>query len=102
MSSSPPIYPNEARARYEALLEVAESIASHRQLSTLFADLNLRLQRLITFDFIALTLLDPEARVFRLHILQTDRAVVGDPTYDVPYDQAPTGTALQTRQPYYA
>jgi formate hydrogenlyase transcriptional activator len=83
-------------------LEVAESIASHRQLSTLFADLNLRLQRLITFDFIGLTLLDPESKVFRLHILQTDRTVVGDPTYDVPFDQAPTGAALQTRQPYYA
>jgi len=102
MSSSPPIHPNETRARYEALLEVAESIASHRQLSTLFADLNLRLQRLITFDFIALTLLDPESKVFRLHILQTDRAVVGDRPYEVPFDQAPTGTALTTRQPYYA
>jgi formate hydrogenlyase transcriptional activator len=102
MSSSPQIHPNEIRARYEALLEVAESIASHRQLSTLFADLNLRLQRLITFDFIGLTLLDPESRVFRLHILQTDRTVVGDRAYEVPFDQAPTGKALDTRQPYYA
>src|ERR1039457_2394865 len=102
MSSSPQIHPNEIRARYEALLEVAESIASHRQLSTLFADLNLRLQRLITFDFIGLTLLDPESKVFRLHILQTDHTVVGDRPYEVPFDQAPTGTALRTRQPYYA
>src|ERR1039457_7107447 len=69
MSLSPRIQPHETRARYEALLEVAESIASHRQLSTLFAELNLRLQRLIAFDFIGLTLLDPETRVFRLHIL---------------------------------
>src|ERR1035438_4995784 len=100
--SSPQIHPNEIRARYEALLEVAESIASHRQLSTLFADLNTRLQRLITFDFIGLTLLDPATRIFRLHILQTDRTVVGDRAYEVPFDQAPTGEALCTRQPYYA
>ena len=102
MSSSPQIHPKEIRARYEALLEVAESIAFHRQLSTLFADLNTRLQRLVAFDFIGLTLLDPESRVFRLHILQTDRTVVGDRAYEVPFDQAPTGKALDTRQPYYA
>jgi formate hydrogenlyase transcriptional activator len=102
MSSSPQIHPSEIRARYEALLEVAESIASHRQLSTLFADLSLRLKPLITFDFIGLTLLDLESNVFRLHVLQTDRAVVGDRAYEVPFDAAPTGKALKTRQPYYA
>ena len=33
--------------RHETLLEVAESIASHRQLSTLFADLSRCLKRLV-------------------------------------------------------
>jgi len=88
-------------AGYEALLEVAESIASHRQLSTLFADLSRCLQRLVTFDFISLTLLDAKANVFRLHILQTDREVVGDRPAETPFDQSPTGEALRTRRPYY-
>ena len=89
-----------AGARYEALLEVAESIAAHRQLATLFADLSRCLRGLVSFDFISLTLLDPKANVFRLHILHTDREVIGDKPPETPYDQSPTGEALRTRQPY--
>ena len=69
MQSSAAERPDATRARYEALLEVAESIAAHRNLSTLFADLSRCLNRLVSFDFISLTLLDPKERTFRLHIL---------------------------------
>ena len=62
MPSPPPTPPDATRARYETLLEVAESIAAHRQLSTLFADLSRCLKRLVSFDFISLTLLDAQAR----------------------------------------
>jgi formate hydrogenlyase transcriptional activator len=100
MSSTPPTQSHPTGARYEALLEVAESIAAHRQLSTLFAELSRCLQRLVSFDFISLTLLDAKANVLRLHILQTDREVVGPTPPETPYDQSPTGEALRTRQPY--
>jgi formate hydrogenlyase transcriptional activator len=100
MSATQPTQPHPFGARYEALLEVAESIAAHRQLSTLFAELSRCLQRLVCFDFISLTLLDAKANVFRLHILQTDRDVVGKPTTDTPFDESPTGEALRTRKPY--
>ena len=93
--------PHPAGVRSDALLEVAESIAAHRQLSTLFADLSRLLKPLIAFDFISLTILDTKANVFRLHLLQTDREVVGRPSSDTPYDQSPTGEALRTRKPYY-
>jgi formate hydrogenlyase transcriptional activator len=102
MTSPLPIRSHAAGARYETLLEVAESIAAHRQLSTLFADLSRCLQRLVSFDFINLTLLDPKANVFRLHVLQTDREVVGVKPTETPYDQSPSGLALRTRQPYCA
>jgi formate hydrogenlyase transcriptional activator len=88
-------------ARHETLLEVAESIASHRQLSTLFADLSRCLNRLVSFDFIALTLADPKERVVRLHILETDRPVKVLIPRPLPYGDTPTIYALQTRQPYY-
>jgi formate hydrogenlyase transcriptional activator len=101
MSSSLPIRQHAAGARYEALLEVAESIAAHRQLATLFADLSRCLRSLVSFDFIHLTLLDPKANVFRLHILQTDREIVGKTPTETPFDQSPSGLALRTRQPYY-
>jgi formate hydrogenlyase transcriptional activator len=79
---------------------VAESIAAHRQLATLFADLSRCLRSLVSFDYINLTLLDPKANVFRLHILQTDREIVGQAPPETPFDQSPSGLALRTRQPY--
>src|SRR5271165_1172940 len=100
MSLSPTSQAHATGARYETLLEVAESIAAHRQLSTLFADLSRCLSSLVSFDFIYLTLLDPKANVFRRHILQTDRDVLGETPPETPYDQSPSGVALRTRQPY--
>jgi len=101
MPSPAPTPPDATRARYEALLEVAESIAAHRQLATLFADLSRFLNRLVSFDFISLSLLDVRQGVIRLHILETGHPVVGPALEALPSDQAPTGLVLHTRQPYY-
>src|SRR5574337_584691 len=57
--------------QYGALLEVSESIASHRDLSELFRDLARRLHRLVRFDFICLTLPDPTRDSVRLHVLES-------------------------------
>src|ERR1039458_8580524 len=101
MPSTAPSRPDPTRARYETLLDVAESITAHRQLSTLFADLSRLLKRLVPFDFISLTLIDPKERAVRLHILETDQPVLGLPAKSTPYDQTPTIVALETRRPYY-
>jgi formate hydrogenlyase transcriptional activator len=101
MPSSAPTRPDTTRERYEALLEVAESIALHRQLSTLFSDLSRCLARLVSFDFISLTLLDPKEKVVRLHLLETDQPIVGERPESTPIDQTATGLALQTRRPVY-
>jgi formate hydrogenlyase transcriptional activator len=93
--------PGADRARDETLLEVAESIASHRQLSTLFADLRVCLKRLVSFDFISLTLLDPKEGVVRLHILEADQPVQPSPLTALPIGDSPTFLALQSREPYY-
>jgi hypothetical protein len=79
--------PDTTRARYQALLDVAESIAAHRQLSTLFQDLSRLLQPLIQFDFIGLTLIDQEDRLVRLHVLATDHEVVAKPEGGIPFDE---------------
>jgi formate hydrogenlyase transcriptional activator len=101
MPSPAPTHPDATHARYETLLEVAESIAAHRQLSTLFADLSRCLNRLVSFDFISLTLVDAKERMVRLHILHSDQPIVGKTPGAIPFDQTPTGLALETRQPYY-
>ena len=99
--STAPHRPDPTRARYETLLEVAESIAVHRQLSTLFADLSRLLKRLVPFDFISLTLIDPKERVVRLHILESEQPLVGKPPKSTPFEQTPTIAALESRRPYY-
>src|SRR6478672_10133363 len=101
MPSTAPSTADSTRARYETLLEVAESIVAHRQLSTLFADLSRLLKRLVPFDFISLTLVDAKERVVRLHILETEQPIKGKPPKSNPFDQQPTIVALQTRRPYY-
>jgi formate hydrogenlyase transcriptional activator len=101
MPSSAPTRPDPTRERYEALLEVAESIASHRQLSTLFSDLSRCLHRLVAFDFMTLTLVDAKENVVRLHLLETERTIVGRTPESTPIDQTATGLALETRRPVY-
>jgi formate hydrogenlyase transcriptional activator len=92
---------DSTRARFQALLEVAESISAHRQLSTLFADLSRLLKALVPFDFMGLTLVDNMERVVRLHILETDQPVAEKLITPTPFEQTPTIFALQTRRPYY-
>ncbi len=48
------------RDRLGLLLEVSESIASHRDLDEMFRDLGRRLPRIVPFDYINLLLHDPE------------------------------------------
>jgi hypothetical protein len=84
MPSTAPLPPDPTRARYETLLEVAESIVAHRQLSTLFTDLSRLLKRLVPFDFISLTLIDTKERVVRLHILESEQPLAGKPPKSTP------------------
>jgi formate hydrogenlyase transcriptional activator len=100
MQPSAPI-PDPIRARYETLLEVAESIASERDLAGLFADLRRSLQRLVSFDFLCLTLLDAEQRVVRMHLLETDQPLDNPSHSPLPYDETPTVWALKHRRAFY-
>src|SRR5215472_10644919 len=56
--------------QYVALLEVTESIASHRNLADLFQDLTRRLHSLLNFKYLSLVLPDPEQNVMRLRTLE--------------------------------
>src|SRR5271166_5262093 len=58
-------------SQHQALLEVTESIATHRDLPGLFHDLIERLPRLVDFDTLWLVLHDDTRNVMRVHILET-------------------------------
>ena len=101
MSPHYPASTDSSRARYETLLEVAESIAVHHQLSPLIAELSRCLKRLVSFDFIGLSLLETGERMVRLHVLETDHPVDLPDPFLTPYEDGPTVETLGTRQPYY-
>ena len=54
-----------------ALLQVAEVIATHRDLPSLFRDLAQRLPAVASFDFIGLVLHDQAKQVMKVHVLET-------------------------------
>jgi formate hydrogenlyase transcriptional activator len=61
----------ESEAReHRTLLEVSRAIAAHTNLADLFHALVERLRPVVDFDFLAVSLFDPDRNVMRLHILE--------------------------------
>ena len=89
-------------SRSQALLQVAESIAHHRDLAELFHDLAARLHDVAHFDYLNLVLHDAERRVMRLHLLEALRE---QPTQlrvgkEFPMGSTPSGHVLETQDPF--
>ncbi len=63
-------------SQYQALLEISEAIASHREMEPLFRDLAPRLHRVVQFDFANLLLYEPDRKTLKSHVLETP-----DPAY---------------------
>jgi formate hydrogenlyase transcriptional activator len=85
--------------RYRALLQVAESIASHRDLPDLFRSLATLLHRLLTFDFICLTLPDLARGVVRLHILESSLPTTIQPGIELPMVEDVRQLVWENQQP---
>jgi len=89
-----------SRRQLEALLEVAESIAQHRDLAALFHDLAERLHCVVDFDFLTLVLHDPVRNVMRLHILETRLPTPVKTGSETPMDGHPSGWVWQSQKPF--
>jgi formate hydrogenlyase transcriptional activator len=87
------------RDRLRLLLEVSESIASHRDLGELFHDLGQRLPRIVPFDYINLVLHDPVRDVMRLHLLAAPESSTIRPGLELPIEDSPGGIVWKTQQP---
>ena len=85
--------------RYQALLEVAQAISTHRDLDELFRDLAQRLPRVIHVNFVALSLHDPARDTMRLHTIQANvpADLVGG--HEGPVEESPAGLVWHTQQP---
>jgi len=87
-------------ARHQALLEVAEAIAQHRDLGELFHELAERLHRVVKFEYLNLILHDPARNVMRLHILESEVPRKHGPGSEFPVGETPSGWVWETQQPF--
>lgn len=87
------------REQLRLLLEVSESIASHRQLGELFNDLAQRLPQIVPFDYINVTLHDPVRDVMRLCFLVASQPCTISPGLELPVDESPGGLVWETQEP---
>ncbi len=86
--------------QYRTLLEVAEVIAVHRDLTALFRELAKRLPSVVRFEYIGLILHDPERNVMRTHTLGTGEAESIPPGLELPIGESAGGWVFKTQQPW--
>ena len=90
--------PKPPASQHQALLEVTESIATHRDLPALFHDLIERLPRLVNFDALWLVLHEPARNVMRLHIVETPARAYID-VVDRAVEDSPSGWVWERQEP---
>jgi len=79
------------RDRLRLLLEVSESIASHRDLDQLLRDLAQRLPQIVPFDYINVVLHESARDVMRLWLLVTTTPSTISPGLELAVDESPGG-----------
>jgi formate hydrogenlyase transcriptional activator len=90
-----------SEARHQALLEVAEAIAQHRDLGVLFHELAERLHRVVEFEYLNLILHDPVRNVMRLHILESEKQFRKyGPGSEFSIAETPSGWVWETQKPF--
>jgi formate hydrogenlyase transcriptional activator len=82
-----------------ALIEVAESISSHRDLPSLIRDLKERLKPFVRFGGVQVVLHDPNQNVMRRHTLESTTESGDDRITELTIEEAPAGWVWQTQQP---
>ena len=103
--SAEDIAPDTAASHQLALLlEVSESIASHRDLSELFRDLGQRLPRIIPSDYISIVLHDPDRGIMRAKTVVKPESVTSVEGHgeETDVDNAPAGMVWKTQRPFVA
>ncbi len=87
------------QGQYQALLEISEAIAAHREVDVLFRDLPRRLHGVVEFDFANLILHEPARGKMKSHVLETPNPAYACPDGECPME-APGGWVWQTQKPW--
>src|SRR5580658_5845071 len=91
-----------APGQYQALLEISQSVASHRDLTALFRDLVERLPRVVSFDSLWLVLHDPARNRMRLHLLGGPARETAEESawpLERPMEESPSALVWSTQEP---
>ncbi|MGE0474826.1 MAG: sigma 54-interacting transcriptional regulator [Nitrospirales bacterium] len=85
--------------QYKALLDVSESIVTHRDLADLLHELSQQLPRIVPFNFLGLVLYLPERHLMQDHVIQSNvpADIQGGKTFAL--DAHPAGLVWETQQP---
>lgn len=86
-------------SRYQALLEVSEAIAAHRDLTHLLQDLAQRLPRIVPLNFIGLALYRPDRDTIQDYIIQANIPADIQGGKEWALDAHPSGWVWQAQQP---
>ncbi len=84
--------------QFEALLEVSEAIAQHRELRPLFHELAERLHAVLEFDFLALMKHNPANNTMRLHLLEARDRAEEKHSSESPVEGTPSGWVWQNQE----
>jgi formate hydrogenlyase transcriptional activator len=85
--------------QYQALLEISEAIAVHRDLPSLFHDLSKRLHCVVSYGHMRLLLHDAERNVMRMQVLEVTQTGELPTCCDLPVEESPGGWVWKTQQP---
>lgn len=85
--------------QYQALLEVASTIAAHRDLQDLFHELARCLHAVVQFDYLLLILHESRDNQMRLHVLETAGQRPAPPAAPLTPEESPGGEAWLTQRP---
>ncbi len=85
--------------RYRALLEVSESISSHRDFPDLFRSLAELLHHLVPFDFICLTFPDPARGIVKVQVLEGSLTTRIQPGVEIPMQESVRQLVWENQQP---
>lgn len=86
-------------AKYQGLLAVSESIASHRDISELFHDLSQRLGHIVHFDYLSIRLHDPARNVMSRYVLGPSTNPGAEIDHELPVTESLSGWAWQNQKP---
>jgi formate hydrogenlyase transcriptional activator len=87
------------RNRWRLLLEVSESIASHRDVAALLHDLAQRMPRIVPFDVVNVVLHDPVRNSMRLHALVAPEFNKTRPGLEFSMDETTSKFVWENQQP---